>query len=387
MPKVVIVGAGPAGLAAAATLSRLGVEPTIIDENAHVGGQIWRAAAGTLHPSADALLGGLPAISSAVFDAPSSGELRVEGLGTVHYDRLLLATGARELILPFPGWTSPGVFGVGGLQAMMKGGLNVDGKRVVLAGTGPLLLAVGQALIQAVADLRCIAESTSRARSLAFALRSGKLRQALGYRQAAAKLRFGVRVEAFERGHAILSDGTREPCDLLGTSYGLVPNSELARLIGCECDAGGFVRVDECCRTSVEGVWCCGEPTGIGGETKAIAEGEAAAYAALGKPIPNLVLRRVEAGRELAIRLKRCFPVPEWSCAEETLVCRCEDVSLGELKAARTQREAKLATRCGMGACQGRVCGPIARHLLGFELNRPQSPLVPVRLAEMAPDR
>jgi NADPH-dependent 2,4-dienoyl-CoA reductase/sulfur reductase-like enzyme len=158
---VIVVGAGPAGIAAANAAARSGRTVILLDDNPAPGGQIWRGGREALHQSSKeniaknkalrelAASGATLLPAHRVFDAPAPSTLQAiketaDGSEVValHYDHLILATGARERFLPFPGWTLPGVFGAGGLQALVKGGFSVHGKRVAIAGSGPLLLAV-----------------------------------------------------------------------------------------------------------------------------------------------------------------------------------------------------------------------------------------------------
>src|SRR5579884_2628526 len=162
--RIVVVGAGPAGLAAASAAAESGGSVTVLDDNPAAGGQIWRGK-----PAADAMrwlarfeTSGAQLCSATQVVAPAGMRcLLAEQNGRpkrFEYDQLILATGARELLLPFPGWTLPGVTGAGGLQALVRSGLPARGKRVVLCGTGPLLLAVGAHLRELGARVEAIAE-------------------------------------------------------------------------------------------------------------------------------------------------------------------------------------------------------------------------------------
>jgi NAD(P)H-nitrite reductase large subunit len=176
-------------------------------------------------------------------------------------------------------------------------------------------------------------------------------------------------------------------CDYLACGFHLVPNTELAALLGCNME-GGFVVVDEHQRTSVPGVFCAGEPTGIGGVELSIVEGEIAGLAAAGQNfVPRaLVQKRVKA-RKFANVLEKTFRLrPELAslASGETIVCRCEDVTYSRLRKYGTWRAAKLQTRCGMGPCQGRVCGPAAEVLFKWSPDSVRPPIFPVRLASLA---
>src|SRR3954471_21408617 len=148
---VVVVGAGPAGLAAARRASACGKRVAIVDDNPAPGGQIWRGGKVAI-PNAKLICG------ARVVAAPAPGRLTLEGHDDLEYSTLVVATGARELFLPFPGWTLPHVAGAGGLQALVKSGMPIAGKRVVVAGSGPLLLAVADYLRKRGAVIPLVAE-------------------------------------------------------------------------------------------------------------------------------------------------------------------------------------------------------------------------------------
>jgi NADPH-dependent 2,4-dienoyl-CoA reductase/sulfur reductase-like enzyme len=322
-----------------------------------------------------------------IFDAERGFRLKAltpDGPVTVRSGKVLIATGARELFMPFPGWTLPRVFGAGGLQALVKSGLRVQGMRVVVCGSGPLLAAVASALINAGAHVLCVAEQASRDQVNPFARflakRPGKWMQAaeLGL-QVGARYRFGVwpieatgstGVEA-----VLLSNGERIRVDSLACGFGLVPNIELAQLLGCRLSSGGFIEVDRNQQTSVPGVFAAGEVCGIGGVDLAIAEGSTAG----GIPVKADGEFRGTLAESFRLRPElRSLPRPE------TIVCRCEDVPWARLANFDGWREAKLQTRCGMGPCQGRVCGPALGFLKGWPSHESRAPVSPVPLAHLA---
>jgi NADPH-dependent 2,4-dienoyl-CoA reductase/sulfur reductase-like enzyme len=165
-------------------------------------------------------------------------------------------------------------------------------------------------------------------------------------------------------------------CDLLCSGFGLVPNLELTRLLGCAVERGA-VRVDDRQRTSVAGIWCAGEGTGVAGVEAALAEGWIAGCDAADRPEPVARQRRIrDREREFAARLDAAFaPRAELRTLPDagTLLCRCEDVRCDAVRPGWTARQARLYARAGMGPCQGRVCGPAAEFLFGwdFEGGRP----------------
>jgi NADPH-dependent 2,4-dienoyl-CoA reductase/sulfur reductase-like enzyme len=394
-PLLHIVGSGPAGLAAARTALEAGARICLIDDNHAPGGQIWRGG-----PERWADLRGHPDCTimqdTQVIGCGGAGTLLVETDGrgvTVPFERLVLCSGSRELALPFPGWTLPGVTGAGGLQALIKGGMPVCGRRVVVAGSGPLLLATASTALRAGAHVAAIVEHQPWSRLSAFGL--GLLpRHGKKFLQAAslfAELRgipyvTGARLVAAQGEHALRSVVVRAcgkdvdyPCDFLAAGFGLVPNTDLARALGCAVEDGA-IRVDAAQRTSRADVWAAGECTGIGGVDKAVAEGRIAALAALGLPPsgPDLPLRRT--AHAFAGLLARTFapdPSLRAMCGPETIVCRCEDVTSARLLPHRDWREAKLATRVGMGPCQGKTCGAACAFLFGWSHEDARTPIMP----------
>lgn len=407
---VLVVGGGPAGIAAAICVAERGLNVGIVDDNATLGGQIWRgdsekslSAEATKWRERLRTADITKLCGKRVFHQLSPGVLLAEGsddLCELHYRNLVLATGARERFLPFPGWTLPNVMGAGGLQAMVKSGLPIRGKRVVVAGTGPLLLAVAAYLAQHGAEIPIICEQTSWSSlvRLSAALLSypGKIAQALQLKRDLAGIPFVANswpLEAIGRetvkSVTIFRAGKAEtvPCDYLACGFHLVPNVELQRLLGCEIEAG-CVQVDEFQQTTVKGVFCAGEPTAIGGVELALIEGRIAGLAAAGdmQGARRFFGERAKA-RRFARILDRTFRLrPELRNlpSAETLVCRCEDVPHSRLRQQTSWRAAKLHTRCGMGPCQGRVCGPATQFLFNWTPDSVRPPVYPVRVESLA---
>jgi NADPH-dependent 2,4-dienoyl-CoA reductase/sulfur reductase-like enzyme len=287
------------------------------------------------------------------------------------------------------------------LQAFVKSGFSVKRKRVVVAGTGPLLPAVAAYLRAAGARILSVVEQAPMGRLLQFsrgllAGHAGKLFEGAGYalRLAGIPYRTGawvMRAHGDERLEKVtILSGLNVfdlEADLLGVGYHLVPNTDLAQLLHCDLDRG-YVRVDELQQTSVKGIYCAGEPTGIGGVEKAQIEGRIAALAAMGKLDEARTLTQARDRQMRFVRsLANAFALrdelrhlPEG----DTLVCRCEDVPYRDLAECGSWREAKLHTRCGMGPCQGRVCGPATEFLFGWKAPAPRPPLFPVEVATLA---
>ncbi|MFI1206080.1 FAD-dependent oxidoreductase [Streptomyces sp. NPDC020802] len=433
-PRLAVIGAGPAGLAAALAAAAQGVRVTLVDAGAEAGGQFYRQPAadlGARHPQAlhhqwrtwERLRDGLAAHVAAgrvshLTDhhvwcvEGASGAFAVHALRgpeqeepvTVRADAVLLATGGYEKVLPFPGWTLPGVVTAGGAQAMLKSGLVLPGRTAVVAGTGPLLMPVAVALAAAGAKVAALVESADprafvrHARVLA--AHPDKLAEGARYAAGLARHRVPVHVrhtvvEAHGTGRleavtvaALSADGRvetgserRVPCDSLAVGHGMLPHTDLAETLGCRLDGLG-VAVDDEQRTDVPGVWAAGETTGIGGAALSLAEGRIAGLSVAARldsrtPAPSSYARaaKTRAGlREFfAVVDSVCAPPARWAerIGDDTLVCRCEDVpasavreAVDELGAADV-RTVKLLTRAGMGWCQGRMCAPAVAGLAG----------------------
>lgn len=402
---VLVVGAGPAGIAAALAAVESRKRVGVVDDNPAPGGQIWRGesnpAIERLRSSSAALL--MPAV---VFDAPRPGVLALDSAGEaleLGYEKLILSCGAREMWIPFPGWTLPNVTGAGGLQALVKAGLPIAGKKIVLAGSGPLLPAVGALLAARKARVLLIAEQARQRRLNRFAAtllrHPGKAAQALGLRWRLRRTPYAtscwpVEARGDDRVREVALEQDGRPltlaCDYLGCGFGLVPNTELAELLGCAVDESG-VRTDALQQTSRPGIYCAGEAGGVGGAELAEAEGAIAGYAAAGDEAA--ARRRFGArrrSRRFAEALNRAFALRDELRAlpnPETVVCRCEDVRWTAIRGHDDWRETKLQTRAGMGPCQGRVCGPALRFLAGVERAGVRPPLYPTPVERLAAKR
>ncbi|MEU9605972.1 NAD(P)/FAD-dependent oxidoreductase [Streptomyces sp. NPDC048057] len=427
-----VVGAGPAGLTAALTAADHGLAVVLIDAAPRPGGQYHRlphpalatapadrgrSAFGVQRRRLDAhrrsgRITYLPdrQVWSVQRTQPPGWALRTTATdghrtaedATVPARGLLLATGAYERQLPFPGWTLPGVIGAGGAQAMLKAGRVLPGRRVVVAGSGPLLLAVAATLVDAGARVPALVEAgdVRRYAREPRALVAGLAKSGEALRLGATLLRHGVTLHTRTAVTAAHGDARVEavtlarldaawrpvpgsertvPCDAVAVGHGLVPQLDLAGQVGCATrsapDGTAALVVDAAQRTSVPRVWAAGEPTGTGGADLARHEGELAALAAaldLGaRPrtagTPTALLRRRRALRRFADAMARVHrPGAGWThwLSDTTDVCRCEEVTAGTVRTAVREhgaadpRTVKLLTRAGMGWCQGRMCSP-----------------------------
>lgn len=422
---VAVIGAGPAGMEAAVTAAEAGLAVALVDSYPQAGGQYYKqlpAAFGGERKTAAqkegqflaSLLNGLPVrqyLDTLVWGAfPAEGEkgwlLALQGEGAprqLSARAVIIATGAYDLAVPFPGWTLPGVLTAGAVQILIKNQRVAPGKRVLLSGSGPLQLAVAAQLIYAGVEVAAVLEASSpiwKGVRHALDLWGQWERLIEGWEYARAMIAADVPyrlgwsvVEA--RGtdsvqEAVIArlDGNWKPVagseqrltvDTVVTGYGLVPNNGIARMLGCEHtlapEKGGFVPVrDETLQTTLPGVYVVGDAAGIGGAELARLEGRMAGLAVawrsgkLNDAQVNAAYGRFRhaLGRQRRFaRLLGALFTPQPGiftlAKEETVVCRCEEITLGEISAAvaqgaRTLTEVKMLTRCGMGNCQGRMC-------------------------------
>lgn len=422
----VIVGAGPAGIRAAESLVAAGLRPVLIDEAARGGGQIYRqppdggftrpktALYGTEAAKADAVHRALDRIRDRVDYRPrtlvwncerGALDLLCDGVtDTIPYGPLILATGATDRVLPFPGWTLPGVFTLGGSQVALKFQGCAIGRRVAFLGTGPLLYLVACQYLKAGVEVAGVFDTTPQtvqARALPGMLRDpatlAKGLALVGWlRLHGVPVHHGIRpiaVEGEGRVRALRvrkgADEIAVACDAVAFGLGLRSETQLADLAGCAfrfdpMDRAWLPVRDAAGRTSVSGLYIAGDGGGIAGADAAELAGERAARAALedaGLPVDaarvawlDRRLARVAAFRRA---LNAAFPFPQdWAATipDDLMLCRCEGVSAGTLRGvgqrgeAREINRAKALTRVGMGRCQGRVCGAAAAELLAGAL-------------------
>ncbi|WP_434636759.1 FAD-dependent oxidoreductase [Klebsiella sp. I138] len=400
---ILIIGSGPAGLAAALAAASCGKQVIILDDNPRPGGQIWRdgpqvALPGLARRYREAvaaeknitLLNGArliarPSAHSVLFET-------TDDCGTVEWQKLILCCGARELSLPFPGWTLPGVTGAGGLQAQIKHGLTLQGQKVVIAGSGPLLLAVAGTVTKSGGKVQQIIEQAPLSALWRFGSSLWRWPEKLRQLATLAPRRYlsgsqVIRAHGQTQLEAITLRDARGvertiACQRLAIGYGLVPNVETALLFGCAI-AGEAIQVNRWQETSTAGIYAAGECTGFGGSELALAEGEIAGFAAADAEVPAQALfTRRERWQGFANTINRTFALPESlknAATPDSLLCRCEDVRCGDVADADSWNHAKLTRRCGMGACQGKTCAATARWLYGWPLPQPREPLSPAR--------
>jgi NADPH-dependent 2,4-dienoyl-CoA reductase/sulfur reductase-like enzyme len=442
-----VIGAGPAGMAAATLAAELGLDTMLIDEQDAPGGQIYRAIERAEDASplgAEYLAGRLladdfresvatyrPAATVWHIDPDGTLSLIASGLAeTIRARRILVATGAIERPVPIPGWTLPGVMTAGAAQIMLKTGDLVPAGRAVLAGQGPLIWLVAAQLIRAGAPPAAILETTPHrnyhAAGRLFAKVAWPARRALWkglslireVRRADIPIVRGVTgLRAFGRGRVerIAWDGGGIDADLLLLHEGVIPNTQISLALGLEhrWDAAQLCWrpvVDEWGATGLPTMSIAGDGGGIAGAEAAALAGRLAALDAaafLDKIDPAERDRRARPiraalRRELAIRpfLDRLYrPAPSVLVPEDDIVaCRCEEVTVGQIRraarlGAQGPNQAKAFTRCGMGPCQGRLCGPIVGAVMADTLGkpiaeigtyRPRAPYKPITLGALA---
>ncbi|TPJ12201.1 NAD(P)/FAD-dependent oxidoreductase [Mesorhizobium sp. B2-7-3] len=419
-PRIVIVGAGPAGIRAAAMLVEAGLHPVVIDEGQRAGGQIYRrppagfvrtpeqlygseaAKAVALHALFDRLAeeGRLTHCAASSVIALQEGRLHVLGEGGVQlvsYDRLILATGASDRVAPVPGWQSAGVYSLGAAQIALKAQGVALGQRIVLIGSGPLLTLVGAQLVKAGADVVAVLDTSSRRQQMR-GLWDLAARPLVALRGLAPRARLGGRYHAGVTLERIEADGKgvtairwhdaggREHltlCDTIGMGWHLRAETHLADLAGCafiydEQWRQWLPKTDEMGRAG-NGVYLAGDGVRLLGADGAEIAGRLAAVACLvdlGFPAPSTAsdLRKLARLERFARGLARAFPWPTAMARAlpDAVVCRCENVTAAALRQSTDfggseANRVKSLSRVGMGRCQGRYCQLAAVELIAAQ--------------------
>lgn len=449
---LVVLGAGPAGMSAAVTAAELGVKTLLLDEQPRAGGQIYRNVAG-VPAHVGKLLGPDYLAGRALVEkfAASGVELRSNSLAwdvspdlgitalqdghafQVRAKQLIAATGAMERASPIPGWTLPGVMNAGAAQIAMKSGSAIPAGRIALVGAGPLLLLVTCQLLQAGAQVVALIETSEPGNSwaavkhLPAALKAPEyllkgLKMLMRLRRAGVPWFKGardLRVLGAERaeGLSFTCNGRSHVLEVetVLLHHGVIPNHQLSRLLRVEhawdpvhqawqvvCDAHG--------QTSLPGFRMAGDGVAIAGALAAQASGALAALGSahtLGRIDEAELNRRSaahrrELARQAAVRpfLDVLYRPPAFitNPPDETVVCRCEEVTAGRIRqmaglGCQGPNQTKFFSRCGMGPCQGRVCGNVVTQILAASLGktpdaigayRIRAPLKPVPMSAVA---
>ncbi len=448
-PTVVIVGAGPAGTRAAEAVVRAGICPVMVDESPQSGGQIYRRQPPGFTRSAKTLYGfeaGKASQLHAKFDSlkkqidyrPATlawniyeNVLYTERDGVtdqIPFDAAIVAPGATDLVLPFPGWSKAGVFTLGGAQVSLKYQACSVGERTAFVGTGPLLYLVAYQYAKAGANVVAVVDTTplSTKAGASWGMLSGTTTFAKGLFYMASLWSKGIpifhgatplTVEGGENVEGLSfrdnSGATHKiDADAIAMGFGLRPETQIADLAHCEFFFDTHCRqwlptVDEDGRTDVKGLYLAGDGQRIAGADAAELSGELAAYAALedlGREVSNnrtaALRRRLRQLARFRRALDKAFPIPvelATQAADETLICRCEAISAGEIRHAANEmgalevNKAKAFTRIGMGRCQGRYCGYAGAALVANTLGLPiekasrlrgQAPVKPLAIAD-----
>ena len=463
-PELIVIGAGPGGIAAAVEAAKAGATVKILDENPKPGGRIYSPLndgfklvhPGYLGPDYEkgkALLAEFDAVRKKIDyrnDALVFGtfENRImafhqAGIGQqIAFNKLIVASGAYDRPVPFPGWALPGVLTVGGAQTLVKMQRVLPGKRLLFAGTGPLQLVVANQVLDGGGKVEAVLEAGEinnwlkllKGFSRNWGLLTDGLRYVRGIRKAGVPLlrrhiileaRGGSQVEA-----AVIAEVDRDwrpiartrrvlEVDTICLGYGLVPSIELTRLVGCRHryapDLGGWIPVrNEDMETSVPGVFAVGDGAGVAGSAMAVMEGRIAGISAaqslgyisheeadrLKKPYLN-DMKKIGQLREALDHISHPRPGLFELANDDTVICRCEELTLGDIKRAISKgttemNELKRLTRMGMGRCQGRMCGPAVQEIIARQTNtraadiryinqRPPTKLVPIHVLESLP--
>ncbi|CAG9173739.1 NAD(P)/FAD-dependent oxidoreductase [Cupriavidus pampae] len=452
---LIILGSGPAGMSAATVAAACGLRTIVLDEQSRAGGQIYRNV--TVAPeSVKELLGRDYCHGASLAERFEKSGVEVR-YGTLVWDvardltvtaqqsgrsfkvrapQLIVATGAMERPSPLPGWTLPGVLNAGAAQIALKTAAQVPDGKVVLVGNGPLLLLVACQLLDGGAAIAGIIETSPAAnkrRALKHLTLAATCPKILGkglrmlWRLRRAGVRFvrhveDVRIEATDDGQrmravSFLEGGAaqRIEADVALLHHGVVPNTQITRLLRVDHSwsdeqLAWHPTTDAWGETSLSGLRIAGDGAAIAGALAAEASG---AIAAIGAAV---AIRKLDAkrGDELAkswrsalkhqqrVRpfLDALYRPPEWlvDCADDTVVCRCEEVTAGRVRdmarlGCEGPNQTKFFSRCGMGPCQGRMCGLTVTQILANTHHRApneigtyriRAPIKPISLGSLA---
>jgi len=438
--ELAVVGAGPAGIEAATAAALAGVNVALIDSSPKPGGQFFHQMPDPFecdddsphHAKGRQLLQRLEStgvhllrdtLAWGIFEGPKPGTwcLTLHGPDVpprLNVRAVILATGAFDRSIPFPGWDLPGVMTAGAAQRMIKNQRMLPGKRAILTGTGPLQLSAAAHLVDAGVEVVAVCESAPELlrrgipHLLALLGQWERMREGLSYLRtlagagvpyrlgwAVTSARGGDRVSEAtmakldRSGRPIRKSEIAEAVDTIVVGYGLTPSTELCRLLECELEfnrpRGGFVpRRNERLETPVPGIYAVGDGAGVGGAVMAMIEGRIAGQSAavqLGR-IPERVAVEGISREQAALRREQRFsrmlgdlfspPAGLYALATpDTVICRCEQVTLAQIReaisyGAQSVSDVKNLVRTGMGNCQGRTCGSIVAHMLAMETGR-----------------
>ena len=446
--NAVIIGGGPAGIRAAITLACYGIKPILLDESARPGGQGYRSPApgigldigklmGSQRTKYNALHRDFARQSSTIDYRPGTTAWAVDGqtlyiesdgrIEHLHYDALIIASGATDRIFPIPGWTLPGVFSLGGAQIALKDQGALIGRRIAFVGSSPLLALAAKQYYAMGAVIAGVFDNTpfsAKLRALPQLMEAPHIvMRGVGYlaqlRLAGIPLHFGVKPvrihgEAGVERLVVEDRSGREmiiACDAIALGYGLKPETQMAELAGAkfifdddfrlwlpEIDADGRAGPN---------LYLAGDGAAIGGADAAETSGILAALALLtdkGHSVSQADLawlrHTIKRLRQFQRGLSKAFAWPHTlanALPDETILCRCENVSVAEIRSALSSglipseiNRVKAITRCGMGRCQSRMCGPALQEIIAAHSGnsvdsvgrlRGQAPVKPIPLS------
>ncbi|MGI9419598.1 MAG: NAD(P)/FAD-dependent oxidoreductase [Geminicoccaceae bacterium] len=439
-----VIGAGPAGAHAAMAAAEGGVDCIVLDEAEAAGGQVYRApAARPSKPKPEIVegdrlraelrgSGARLAFGRRVWLIEPGFVIHTVGDGgpeRIEAEKLILATGTTERVIPFPGWTTPGVIGLAAATILLKSQATLPGRRTLVAGRGPLLAAVAAGILDLGGEVVAVLDRSPRSRWLRalprLASRPDLLGRGIGWWAKLVRARVPVlhnsdigEVTAVDDGLVVKTkEGEPFACDAVAVGHGLTPSTDITRLLGVghrfAPELGGWVpEQDAFGRTNVDGLLVCGDGAGVRGAAVASLAGELAGLAAakdLGHidraefkaRTSTLQAALAKAGRFGGAMAAMTAPRADdvFGLSPDTIICRCEDVNCGQIEraiedGADTIDQLKAWTRAGMGPCQGRMCGEavaslLARHVGGREkvgLWTGRSPIRPVPVADLVDD-
>ena len=430
--QLVIIGGGPAGLSAAIAAARADTEVLVIDENLQVGGQIYRQLPRSFHINdpdkigddyadgkmllkqaaemSDRITLWTDALVWSVFEPKQLGVARNNELILLDAKSIVVATGAYERPVPVPGWTLPGVMTAGGAQALLKSQRVRPGRRVLLAGTGPLQLVVARQMLDAGIEVLGVSDSDAIVGALRWL--PDLMRQPCLIKQGLTYMyhlkRAGVQLlrsyvlkgiqgeEVVERAILGKVDSRCRPIagfdktfdvDTVCIGYGLIPSTWLTSMIGCRHRFNPMINgwvpyYDKNMQTDQAGVFVAGDGAGIAGVLVAKMEGtiaglHAAAYAGnisqnQAEDMARTVRKKLASMGKFRQAMDRMYPIyPDLYAhvTDDTIVCRCEGITAGEIRKAIREgtmhfNDIKKRTRSGMGYCQSMNCQPAVAAML-----------------------
>ena len=452
-PQLVIIGAGPAGMAAASVANELNINTIVLDDQPASGGQIYRGIdnsseklrgiLGSSYTKGNALLP-IANASSSVTWAHGASVWQVDQDVTVYYtggngsssvkaDHVILATGAQERPMPFPGWTLPGVMTAGAVQIALKSSALIPDGKLVLAGSGPLLYLLAIQLLKAGGDVSALVDTTPRSNSvrsiasLPGMFRAGALlRDGIGLlvemrKRKIKRYRYATDLEAVGdsqlTGLRFSSQGSEREldCKVLAIHNGVVPNVQISRQLNLMHDWQDVQRCwhpqrHDITQTELPWLQIAGDGGGIFGAEASTLQGELAAYSAAAILQPeslSTILKKKERIYKALSPLQSARPFIDKLYApsaefltpsDKTIVCRCEEVTAGEIRqfvamGCAGPNQTKAFGRPGMGPCKGRYCGLTVSEIIATERSvsmqevgyyRIRPPIKPIMLAELA---